>query len=77
MVRRPFILEAVSKHSLCPKHCPRQEDVYSACHLGMVDVKHQSTSEIITGVLPLQLYLSTPLPVFWGPPPTLTFMKTW
>lgn len=77
MVRCPFVLEAVSKHSLCSKHCPRQEIVYSACHLRMIDIKHQSTSQITPGVLPLQLYLSTPLPVFWGPPPTLTFMKTW
>lgn len=77
MVCRPFILEAVSEHPLCPKCCPRQEDVHLVWHLGIIDVKHQSTSQIITGVHPLQFSLSTHLPVFWGPLPYLTFMKTW
>lgn len=64
----PFILEGIIKHSLRSKHCPRWEDLHPVCHLGMTDVEHQSTSQIISGIIPFQLSLSLhSFPTFWGP----------
>lgn len=74
---RGCILECPVTSSLCTKHCPRQDDLYPPCHLGMIDFESWGTSQILAWIHPFQFHLSLHLlPTFWGPPTYLTLIKT-